>query len=327
MVARATPSTWPGGSIPLPAAASSSPAHGAGRFYRGRVTFNDNARVGGNRARRRGRGAVIAGGGVVGVGAVVVLLLNLFTGGDFSALLGGGAPQLGGGASDSAIEDCATGADANAQDDCRLAAATLALDEFWADRVEGYRPPQPVLVDGETPSACGTASNATGPFYCPSDETVYVDPTFFSILRDQYDATAGPLAQLYVLAHEYGHHIQQLTGVFAQYPPDGTGPDSNGVRTELQADCFAGAWVAGMTEAVDENGTPFLQPPTPVQISDALNAAATVGDDHIQQQASGTVNPESWTHGSSAQRQRWFDEGYDGGAGACDTFAVAGDAL
>ncbi|WP_460776577.1 KPN_02809 family neutral zinc metallopeptidase [Microbacterium sp. GXF7504] len=292
------------------------------------MTFNDNARVGGNRARRRGAGVAVAGGGVVGLGAVVVLLLNLFTGGDFSSLLGGGtAPDPNADPGGTEIENCETGQDANANDGCRLAAASLALDEFWAGQLEGYRAPQLIVVDGSTPTQCGTASNAVGPFYCPPEETVYVDPTFFSLLRERFDASAGPLAQLYVLAHEYGHHIQALTGVFQQHPDNGTGPDSNGVRTELQADCYAGAWVAGMTVADDENGTPFLQAPTSAQITDALNAAAAVGDDHIQQQSGGGVDPESWTHGSSEQRQRWFDVGYDGGAGACDTFAVDGSQL
>lgn len=291
------------------------------------MTFNDNARVGGNRAKRRGRGAAIAGGGVVGLGAVVVLLVNLFTGADLSSLLGGGGTAPGAGSEGTAIESCETGQDANARDDCRLASASLALDEFWNGELEGYRAPTLIIVDDSTPTTCGTASNATGPFYCPPEETVYVDPTFFGLLRDRFDASAGPLAQLYVLAHEYGHHVQALTGVFEQYPNNGTGPDSNGVRTELQADCFAGAWVAGMTEADDENGTPYLKTPTRAQIADALNAAATVGDDHIQQQSGGTVNPESWTHGSSEQRQRWFDIGYDNGVGACDTFGVTGTQL
>ncbi|WP_396641095.1 neutral zinc metallopeptidase [Microbacterium sp.] len=291
------------------------------------MTFNDNARVGGNRARRRGRGAAIAGGGVVGLGAVVVLLVNLFTGADLSSLLGGGGTAPGAGSEGTAIESCETGQDANARDDCRLASASLALDEFWAGELEGYRAPTLIIVDGSTPTTCGTASNATGPFYCPPEETVYVDPTFFGLLRDRFDASAGPLAQLYVLAHEYGHHVQALTGIFEQYPSNGTGPDSNGVRTELQADCFAGAWVAGMTEADDETGTPYLETPTRAQVADALNAAATVGDDHIQQQSGAAVNPESWTHGSSEQRQRWFDVGYDNGVTACDTFGIAGTQL
>ncbi|WP_091485220.1 KPN_02809 family neutral zinc metallopeptidase [Microbacterium pygmaeum] len=294
--------------------------------YREPMTFNDNASVGGNSARRRGAGVAVAGGGIAGLGAIAVLLFQLFTGTDISGLVGGGGvPNQPG--TESEIAGCETGADANANDDCRLAAASLNLDQFWGEQVEGYRAPQLIIVDGSTSTQCGTASNQTGPFYCPPEESVYVDPTFFAILRQQFDATAGPLAQLYVLAHEYGHHIQQITGIMQQNPNNGTGPDSNGVRTELQADCFAGAWVAGMTQQVDENGVPFMQAPTPQQISDALNAAASVGDDHIQQESGGQVNPESWTHGSSQQRQRWFDAGLEGGVGACDTFAVSGREL
>ncbi|MCR2819472.1 neutral zinc metallopeptidase [Microbacterium sp. zg.Y1090] len=291
------------------------------------MTFNDNARVGGNTAKRRGRNAAIVGGGTVGVGAIVVLLVGMFTGVDLSGLLGGGGQGQGAPAAESRIEGCDTGADANAKDDCRLAAASLNLDQYWERELDGYRPPQPIIVDGSTETACGTASNATGPFYCPPEETVYVDPTFFSVLREQYDTTAGPLAQLYVLAHEYGHHVQQITGVFDRYPNNGTGPDSNGVRAELQADCFAGAWVADLPEQVDEEGVPFMKEPTTTQLRDALDAAATVGDDNIQQQSGGGVNRESWTHGSSEQRQRWFDTGYEGGPAACDTFSVSGAEL
>jgi len=291
------------------------------------MTFNDDANVGGNTARRRGRTAAVAGGGVVGLGGIAVLVLSLLTGGSFdlSALLGDGSAAGPGGESE--IANCETGADANANDDCRLAAASLNLDQYWAAQVDGYVKPQLVIVDGSTPTRCGTASNATGPFYCPPEQTVYVDPTFFGLLRQQYDATAGPLAQLYVLAHEYGHHVQNLIGVMAQHPGDGTGPASNGVRTELQADCFAGAWVAAITEQVDENGVRFMKAPTQAQVRDALNAAAAVGDDHIQQESGGFVNPESWTHGSSEQRQRWFATGYENGPTACDTFSPSGGNL
>lgn len=287
------------------------------------MTFNDNARVGGNTAKRRGRGAAIAGGSVVGLGGIVVLLFSLFTGQDLSGLLGGTAGDSGT-AEETTIENCETGADANANDDCRLAAASLNLDQFWTRELDGYRQPQLIVVDGSTPTACGTASNATGPFYCPPEETVYMDPTFFGILREQFDTTAGPLAQLYVLAHEYGHHVQQITGIMERYPDNGSGPESNGVRTELQADCLAGAWVADLPQQVDENGVPFMQAPTEAQIRDALGAAAAVGDDNIQQQSGGTVNPESWTHGSSEQRERWFDIGYRNGAPSCDTFSASG---
>jgi len=288
------------------------------------MTFNDNASVGGNTARRRGGGIAVAGGGVAGLAALAVLLLNLFTGSDFSGIVPVDPGATGGG---SAIENCQTGADANRSDECRLAAASLAIDQFWGSHVKGYTQPQLIIVDQATQSQCGTASNQTGPFYCPLDKSVYVDPTFFALLRERFDATAGPLAQLYVLAHEYGHHVQNITGIMEQHPNDGTGPDSNGVRTELQADCFAGAWVGDMTEQKDANGVPFLEPPTQQQVVDAINATQAVGDDHIQQESGGAVNPESWTHGSSEQRQHWFETGYSNGVTACDTFAVSGDSL
>jgi uncharacterized protein len=290
------------------------------------MTFNDNASVGGNTARRRGGGIAVAGGGIAGIGAIAVLLFQLFTGTDISGLLGGGGvpnPADTG----TAIENCETGADANANDDCRLAAASLSVDQFWAENVEGYREPQLYIVDGSTSTQCGTASNQTGPFYCPPEEAIYVDPTFFALLREQFDATAGELAQLYVLAHEYGHHVQNITGIMEQNPNNGTGEDSNGVRMELQADCFAGAWVAAAAETVDENGVAYLEAPTAQQINDAINAAQTVGDDHIQEQSGGQVNPETWTHGSSEQRARWFNAGMDAGVQACDTFSVPGSGL
>lgn len=289
------------------------------------MTFNDNARVGGNTAKRRGRGIAAAGGGLAGVGAIAVLLLSYFTGTDVSGLIG--AATGGGSSAETGIAQCQTGADANRSDDCRLAAASLNVDQFWAKNLNGYTQPQLIIVDGSTSTRCGTASNATGPFYCPPEQTVYIDPAFFALLRQRFDATAGPLAQLYVLAHEYGHHVQNIAGIMDRNPANGTGPTSNGVRTELQADCFAGAWVAAAANQVDSNGVAFMKAPTQQQIADALNAASAVGDDHIQQQSSGRVNPESWTHGSSAQRQSWFASGYQGGAQACDTFAVPGSRL
>ncbi len=288
------------------------------------MTFNSNASVGGNTAQRRGPGGGAIAGGVGGLGAIAVILLQIFTGGNFTSLLGGGgtgAPQAG-----TEIAQCETGADANQNDDCRLAAGSLAINQYWEGQVQGYRAPTLVIVDNQTSSPCGTASNATGPFYCPSDETVYIDPTFFGILRTQFGAESGSLAQLYVLAHEYGHHVQQISGIMDAHPNNGTGPTSNGVRTELQADCFAGSWIAAMAQQKDENGVAFLKAPTEAQIRDALNAAAAVGDDHIQAQ-SGRVNPESWTHGSSEQRQRWFATGFQNGVGSCDAFAVSGNQL
>lgn len=293
------------------------------------MTFNSNAELGETTARRRGRGGVVAGGvGVLGLGGLALLLLNIFTGGDLAGLFGGpGAEGTAAPAGESVIENCDTGDDANESDDCRLVFGQRVLDGYWDDQVDGYRPPQLIIVDGQTSTRCGTASNATGPFYCPPEETIYMDPTFFALLREQYGAQGGDLAQLYVLAHEYGHHIQQIVGIFDRYPGNGSGPESNGVRTELQADCFAGAWVAAAANETDANGVAYLQPPTEAQLRDALNAAATVGDDHIQQQSSGSTNPESWTHGSSEQRQRWFATGYQYGLDRCDTFAPSGSDL
>lgn len=291
------------------------------------MTFNDNADVGGSRVRRRGAGVAVAGGGVAGLGVLAVIVLNLLTGGDFSSLLSGGAQDEAPGTSGTAIGGCRTGADANRDDTCRLAATSVVLDDFWASQVRGYTPPELVIVDRTASTPCGTASNATGPFYCPPDQTVYIDPTFFAVLHEQFGASAGSLAQMYVLAHEYGHHVQRLTGIMQAHPNTGTGPASNGVRTELQADCFAGAWVADASTLTDRNGVTYLRKPTDAQVRDALDAASAVGDDRIQREASGKVNPEAWTHGSSTQRQRWFTTGYRSGTGSCDTFAVAGGAL
>lgn len=300
------------------------------------MTFNENANVGGNNARRRGRTAAVAGGGVVGLGAVAVLVISLLTGQDLSGLLGGftgGDPGIeqgagqGGDPGGTAIENCTTGQDANENDACRLAAASLSIDQFWGENIDGYREPTLIIVDGETASQCGTASNATGPFYCPPEETIYVDPTFFALLRSEYDAESGPLAQLYVLAHEYGHHVQQITGIMRDHPDRSAGASGEAVRLELQADCYGGAWVASAAQTEDEAGVPFLKPPTQAQINGALDTAAAVGDDHIQSVSGGAVNPERWTHGASEQRQRWFDVGYQQGIRACDTFVVPAGSL
>jgi predicted metalloprotease len=147
-------------------------------------------------------------------------------------------------------------------------------------------------------------------------------------MQQQFGASAGNLAQLYIVGHEWGHHIQSITGVMDRYPNNGTGPDSNGVRIELQADCYAGAWIGKMTDEKDADGVPYLQAPTDPEINDALNAANTVGDDNIQQQQSGSVNPESFTHGTSEQRKYWFANGYQNGLDVCEQpLTLAGSEL
>ncbi len=292
------------------------------------MTFNDNARIDTSKVQRRkgGRAAMVGGGTLIG--ALVLFVASQLLGVDLTPLAGmmsNGNEQSSSQVTE--LENCTTGADANADDNCRMAAAADSLDVFWADQFDsGYRQPGVVLYTGSTDSACGTASNAVGPFYCPSDESIYVDTDFFATLRSDFGASAGPLAQMYVLAHEWGHHISNITGDLAQVGND-TGAASGSVRLELQADCYAGAWVRDASTTVASNGTTFMQPVTTDEIRDALNAAAAVGDDNIQQRAGQRVNPDAFSHGSSEQRQRWFATGFEQGANACDTFSVPASSL
>ncbi|MDT0156142.1 neutral zinc metallopeptidase [Microbacterium sp. ARD32] len=291
------------------------------------MTFNPDADISGNTTRRRGRTAAIAGGGV-GVIGILALIIGPMLGVDLSGLVGGvpgggGQPAATG---ENTLSECDTGTDANTNDDCRMAGAEVMLNDYWAAHVDGYVKPSLTIVDGQTSTQCGTASNAVGPFYCPPEQGVYLDPTFFQLMQQQFGASAGNLAQLYIVGHEWGHHIQNITGVMDEHPNNGTGPDSNSVRTELQADCYAGAWLKDAVKLKDSNGENYLQPYTEAQLADAVNAAYVVGDDHIQEQ-SGFVNPESFTHGTSEQRKYWFANGYTNGLGVCDTFQVPGDQL
>jgi predicted metalloprotease len=295
------------------------------------MTFNDNADISGNKVKRRGRTTGIAvGGGAVGV--IVIALISQFLGVDVSGILGGGG--VGGGQQEESqlSDECKTGADANANVDCRMGGAYASLDDYWAEELpalgaEYTSPADFIIFDQQTNTGCGAASSATGPFYCPPDQTIYIDTSFYAELRDRFGASGGPLAEMYVVAHEWGHHIQALTGVMDRADRSGTGPASDSVRIEVQADCFAGAWVAAASDTEDAKGVAFLKPVTQQEIDDALSAAAAVGDDRIQEAATGQVNPEAWTHGSAEQRQRWFMTGYQSGPSACDTFSVSADQL
>src|SRR5690554_2864824 len=288
------------------------------------MTFNDNARSGGGRVSKRGRNTGFAVGGG-GIGLIAIFLISQAFGVDLSGLLGGGA-TTGNSASDTTLQNCETGADANANLECRLDFAAQSMDAYWERELgAAYTPPPLVLFEQSVGTGCGSATSAVGPFYCPADQTVYLDIGFYDELRTRFDTDAGPLAQMYVIAHEFGHHIQNLEGTMNSIQRGDTGPTSDAVRLELQADCYAGAWAGEASTVPDESGTPFLEPITPAQVADALDAASAIGDDRIQESTQGQMNPEAWTHGSSEQRQRWFTTGFEQGPAACDTFAA--DAL
>ncbi|MEZ0365763.1 neutral zinc metallopeptidase [Mycobacterium sp. pUA109] len=222
------------------------------------------------------------------------------------------------------LNKCRTGADANKYVQCRVVATGNSVDAVWSQLLRGYTRPKVRLFSGQVNTGCGAATSDVGPFYCPVDKTAYFDTDFFQLLVDQFGSSGGPLAQEYVVAHEFGHHVQNLAGVLGRAQQGAQGAAGNGVRTELQADCYAGVWAhyASITRQ-ESTGVPFLEPLSDDDIRDALSAAASVGDDRIQQAATGRTNPESWTHGSSEQRQHWFTVGYQtGDPNRCDTFAA-----
>jgi predicted metalloprotease len=270
-----------------------------------------------------GGGLPIPAGGSIGSLVIIVIVIIVFyfltRGGDGgTGVTNPGNPTAPAGSG--AASECLTGEQANERMDCRIVGFTNSIQAYWTDyyasRGETYDETQTTLFTEFVETGCGGASAQVGPFYCPADRLIFIELGFFNVLETQYGASGGSLAQGYVVAHEYGHHIQNLTGVLQRSQDGTTGPQSSAVRVELQADCYAGVWVGN---AVD---TELLEPITQSQLQDALSAAAAVGDDRIQEKATGQVNPEAWTHGSAAQRQAWFTTGYrTGDPASCDTFA------
>jgi uncharacterized protein len=268
-----------------------------------------------------GAGGLAVGGGGVGIAVLVVYVLLQVLGG------GGGLGSLGslegeqistGPGSAELRQNCQTGQDANERQDCRIVADINSIQAYWTTAFTQaggqYEPATTVFFTDQIQTGCGLASSQVGPFYCPQDKHVYIDLGFFDELQSRFGAEGGPFAEAYVLAHEYGHHVQDLQGTLAR-AQEGSGPEGGSVRTELQADCLAGVWA---NHAV-EGG--LITELTQADINSGIDAAGAVGDDRIQEKAQGRVDPESFTHGTSEQRRRWFSKGYETGkAGQCDTF-------
>ncbi len=282
------------------------------------MRFKRNARLDPSQVEdTRGRGGMpglaVGGGGLGVVGVIVYLLVTLLSNGGGAGLNGATVAQQ---PPDQVLGDkCQTGRDANTREDCRIVGYINSIQRYWSKTLDGYTISKTVFYSGSADTGCGYATAEVGPFYCPADKKVYIDLGFFDELSSRFGANDGPLAQAYVLAHEYGHHVQDELGILDRIGDDRQGSNSASVRSELQADCFAGVWADHAAE------TGYLTKPTPADVRDALSAAAAVGDDRIQRSTRGQVNPETWTHGSSAERDRWFTIGYQSGdPNRCDTW-------
>ena len=278
-------------------------------------------------------GGTRAGGGIGGVIIVILfVVLTQCTGVDLTGGSGGGTTSQGQAqgqpagidSGDERYANCKSGADANDDPDCARKAVALSLEQFWAKTLpeQGNTAFVPAPINtfaGAVQTGCGQATSQVGPFYCPPDQEIYLDTTFFAdVLEQQLGGQGGDFVEPYVLGHEYGHHIQNLLGTMSQVKTQ-QGADSDAVRLELQADCYAGMWTRDASD-----GDAILADLDQADIAEALDSAKAVGDDRIQQKSGQGVDPEGWTHGSSEQRMAWFTTGYEQGTlEACDTFSAS----
>lgn len=292
---------------------SSGRAQGGGNS--GGSNFGGGNRGGGNFLINMLVSQVGARFGLPGIIIAGLVIFFLNSGGGIPGIGGGGANNVQGSHTDSdALAHCKTYEDANEHDDCRIQATATVLDDFWGEALPQeanieYTKPGLFIGSGQLNTACGAAdASQSGPFYCPGDETAYFATPFFKQLR-QMGGSDGPFAQMYVVAHEFGHHIQHLEGNLGLSDYNNPGEDSNAVKMELQADCYAGLWAS----QADKGPDAMLDPITQDQVDQAVKTAQSIGDDAIQKSAGRSVNPEKWTHGSSQQRVDAFLRGYQGG--------------
>lgn len=294
------------------------------------MSFNDNIRLDPTRVGTSGAGRKVAGvGGGSLLGLLLVLGFSYVTGIDLTSLLS--SPSASSPSSSTVdVSTCRTGADANARVECRMVATAQSLDQVWKTQLTqqgtnvAYELPDFQIFTNSVSTACGNATSAVGPFYCPGDSTVYLDLGFFDDMVTKYGASDSVLAQEYVVAHEWGHHIQNLQGVFRAHDTRETGEQGAGVRSELQADCYAGVWMHWASTTRDPaTGAYYLNTPTAEEVLGALQTAQAIGDDRLQARYQGTSNPETWTHGSANQRAAWLQRGLDSGEIAtCDTWSA-----
>jgi predicted metalloprotease len=297
------------------------------------MRFNPRATSDGGQTERRsggggGLGGLPGGGGrrltlsgVVVAG--VIFLVTQLTGVNVGGIFDGSGSTDGSGKS---VRCTGEQANSSPTDDCAISLLTTSIQNYWEStfgkQVNGtYDPAKTVIFSGSTSSGCGAAQSAMGPFYCPNDQRVYIDTDFVKdMLEGDLGAKGGDFALGYVLAHEYGHHVQDLLGYLGKIRTQ-QGPRSDSVKSELMADCLGGMWAKDAQETVDANGNAIIEGLTQEDIVDAVDAATAVGDDRIQQRSGGGVDQDSWTHGSSKQRVHWFNVGLEKGSlQSCDTF-------
>ncbi|MDG4799782.1 neutral zinc metallopeptidase [Micromonospora sp. WMMD980] len=305
------------------------------------MELNENARVDTSQVDDRrgsgggggGMGIPIpgGGGGRGGLVSIIIAVLVALVGGGFglnAATNGGGGSEQG---DNTSLEQKCSAEDALKQLDCRNTLYVNSIQAYWRTAMpevfgEQYQPSKTVFFSQNVNTGCGAADSGVGPFYCPADDLVYIDLTFYRLLADQLGAE-GEFAQPYVLAHEYGHHVQDLLGTEAemrrQQQRDPQNANALSVKLELQADCYAGAWAKNATGTADDKGQKIFKSITDQDIQQAIDTAEKIGDDAIQQRSGRPVNPDEFTHGSSEQRKQWFTKGFStGDPKACDTFGA-----